>query len=66
MRFAVNIAKNLRTAFSTEYRWLSLKPEAYLETRLTSTREFFGKIVNAYKPLIIFTKTLNRKYSTGF
>ena len=27
---------------------------------------FFSKIVNAYKPLTIFTKKLNHRYSTGF
>ena len=43
MCFAVNIAKNLRTAFSTEYRWLSLKPEAYLETRQHLRGRFFAK-----------------------
>ena len=42
-RIGVNITKFLRTAFSTEYWWLSLKPEAYLETRQTSMRELFCK-----------------------
>ena len=53
--FPVNIAKFLRTAFSTEHLLLFLNPEAYLETRQTSKWEFFTKI-NAYKPLTIFAK----------
>ena len=52
-RIGVNITKFLRTAFSTEYWWLSLKPEAYLETRQILRRSFFAK-------------KLNRKYLTGF
>ena len=41
--FPVDIAKFLRTAFSTEHWWLFLKPEAYLENSQTSTRELFCK-----------------------
>ena len=41
--FPVSIPKCLRTAFSTEHRWLFLNPEANLETSQTSTRELFFK-----------------------
>ena len=64
--FPVNIAKFLRTAFSAEYRWLSLKPEAYLEPGKHLRGSFLAKIVKAYKPLTFFTKKLDHKYLTGF
>ena len=40
--------------------------EAYIEPSRTYTMEFFAKIVNGFKLVIIFSKKLHRRCSTRF
>ena len=60
----VNTKGALRTQSNIfSYHYL---PKAYLEPSRTCTMEFFGRIVNGFKPLTIFAKKLHRRFSTGF